>query len=122
MENNINLFNAAVIGENSESAFIVDGNHLHAVEKSVADQKKDKSNPKQVMPMMREALKALIKFAEGKVKEHFLDFDWKAISDKSNEEEQIVAKIHTIYSHLPHHDRIDLSSLIHHKQSTSRKS
>jgi hypothetical protein len=119
MENNANLFNAAVIGENSESAFLVDGNHLHAVEKSVADQKKEKSNPKQTVPLIREALKALIKFSQGKVESHFFDVDWKAIANQRNEEEFLVEKIHSIYSHLPHHDRIELSSHIHHKQSAS---
>lgn len=121
MENNANLFNATVIGENPETAFLVDGNHLHAVEQSIADQKKNKSDPKQIIPLMRDALKALIKFSEGKVEPHFLDIDWKAISGQPNEEELLVKKIYHIYSHLPHHDRNDLSSLIHHKQSSSKR-
>lgn len=115
MVNNANLFNAAVIGENPETAFLVENNHLHAVEQRIADQKKDKSNPKKVVPLMREALKALIEFANGKVEPHFLDVDWDSFSDQANAQEQIVDKIHHIFSHLPHHDRNELSSLIHHK-------
>jgi hypothetical protein len=121
MQNNANLFNATVIGENPETAFVVEGNHLHAVEQSVADQKKDENNPKAVIPLMKEALKALVKFCQGKVEKHFLDVDWDAISDQPDEQEQLVLKIHSIFSHLSHHDRNELSSLIHHKQTTSRK-
>lgn len=118
MENHDNLFNAAVVGENSDSAFLVEGNRLHAVEKSIAEQKKDKSDPKKVIPLLRDALKSLIGFAKNKVEDHFLEVDWKAISDKPNEQAQLVSKIEHIYSHLHHHDRNELSSLIHHKQSS----
>ena len=119
MEKNENLFNAAEVGENPKTAFIAEGKRLHAVEKSVADQKKDKSDPKQVLPLMREALKALIQYAQGKVESHFLEVDWKTIQDKPDEVEQLVRKTCTIYTHLPHHDRLELSSLIHHKQAAS---
>lgn len=117
MENNENLFNAAVIGENPDTAFIADGNRLHAVEQSVAALEKNKSDPKKVLPLVRNALKALIVYAKGKVEEHFLEVDWKALSDKPNEQSQLVMKLHQIYSHLPHHEHNELCSLIHHKQS-----
>jgi hypothetical protein len=121
MANNDHLFNAVVIGENPNTAFIVENNRLHAVEKSIADQKKDKSNPKVVLPLMREALKALIKFSEGKIEGHFLSIDWKEITGKPNEQQLLIQKIDHIFSHLPHQDRQELSSLIHHKQTTPRR-
>ena len=82
MENNNDLFNAAVVGENPDTAFIVEGNRLHAVEKRIAEQRKDKSDPKKVIPLLRSALKTLIGYSEGKVEGHFLDFDWKSFSGK----------------------------------------
>lgn len=115
MANNDNLFNAAIVGENPDTAFLVEGNRLHAVEKSIADLRKDKSSPQLVIPMIRNALKALIVFAAGKVENHFLEVDWKAFTDKSNEQALLVLKIGQIYSHLPHHDHNELSSMIHHK-------
>lgn len=121
MENNINLRNAVVIGENPDTAFIIENNHLHAVEQSVADLKKDKSDSKQLIPLMREALKALVIFAKGKVEPHFLEIDWKALSSGENEQEELIGKIHHIFSHLPHHDRNDLSALVHHKQTTAKR-
>lgn len=121
MEKNENLFNAAEVGENPETAFIVEGKRLHAVEQSIADQKKDKSDPKLVLPLMREALKTLIQYSEGKVESHFLEVDWKMIQGKSDEQKQLVHKIYNIYSHLPHHDRNELSSLIHHKHANSKR-
>lgn len=120
MENHANLFNAAEVGENPETAFIVEGKHLHAVEQRVADQKKDKSDPKLVLPLMRDALKALIQHAQGKVASHFLEVDWKMMQNKSDEQAQLIHHIYNIYSHLPHHDRNELSSLVHHKQASSR--
>lgn len=118
MKNNKNLFNAAVIGENPETAFLVEGDHLRAVEKSIADLKKDKkSDPKNILPLMRNALKELIIFAEGKVEKHFLEIDWKTLTDQPNEQSRLVSIIHNIYSHLPHHEHNELSSLIHHKQA-----
>lgn len=121
MENNDNLFNAAVVGENPDTAFIVEGNHLHAIEQSIANQRKDKSDPKKVVPMLRDALKALIAFAQGKVEGHFLEVDWNELSGKPNEQAQLIQKITHIYSHLPHHDRNDLSSMIHHKANRSKR-
>jgi hypothetical protein len=112
-----NLFNAAVIGENPDEAFIAEGKQLHAVEQHVAELKKEKSDPKVVLPLMREALKALLTFAEGKVPAAYTDQSTKAISLKPSEHEQLVEKILTLYTHLPHHDRNELSSLIHHKSS-----
>lgn len=120
MKNNGSLFNAAEIGENPDTAFIVEGNHLHAVEQSVADRQKDKSDPKLILPLMREALKALIQFATGKVESHFLEMDWKMMEGKADEQRQMIHKIHNIYTHLPHHDRNELSSLIHHRQTNSK--
>lgn len=118
MENHNHLFNAAVVGENSASAFIIEGNRLHAVEKSIADQKKDKSDPKKVIPLLRSALNEIIAFGRGKVEEHFLDVDFKSLEGKPNEQALLVSKIVHIFSHLPHNDRNELSSLIHHKQSS----
>lgn len=115
MESNDNLFNAAIVGENPDTAFLAEGNRLHAVEKSVAESKKDKSDPKKVVPLIRNALKALIVYAGGKVEGHFLEVDWKALNDKPNEQALLVLKLHQIYSHLPHHDHNELCSLIHHK-------
>lgn len=120
MKNNAGLFNATVIGENPGTAFIVEGVHLHAVEQRIAEQKKDQSNPKKIIPLMREALKALAQFAEGKVESHFLDIDWSGMANQSDEQEQLVQKIEQIFSHLPHHDRNYLSSLIHHKSGKGR--
>jgi len=117
MKNNADLFNAAVIGENPEASFIVDGNHLHAVEQHIAALKKDKSNPKVVLPLMRKALEALLKFAKGKVPAQFTDVDQKGISLKPNEQDQLIEKIVSIYTHLHHNDRNSLSSMIHHKQT-----
>lgn len=116
-KNNVNLFNAVVVGENPESAFIVEGNRLHAIEQSIAALKKDKSDPKQVIPLMRDALKALIQHAEGKVPAHFTNIDLKEFSEKADEEAQLIKKIENIFTHLPHTDRNQLSSMIHHKQS-----
>lgn len=115
MEYDQNIYNAAVIGENPDAAFLVEGKQLHAVEKHVAEKKKDKSDMKLVLPTMRDALKALVKFATGKVPPHFLD----AISLKTNEYDQLTEKIMNIYNHLPYHERSELSSLIHHKSKKS---
>jgi hypothetical protein len=120
MKNNHNLCNAAEVGENPETAFIAENSHLHAVEQSVADQKKDKSDPKKILPLIREALKALIQYAQGKVESHFLEIDWKQIEGKADEQAQLVHKIHNIYSHLHHHDRNELSTLVHHRQANTR--
>lgn len=115
MKNNNGLYNASVIGENPREEFIVDGKHLHAVEPQIAAVKKNKNN--QVLPLIREALTALIQFSESKVEPHFLEIDLKSIEDKPNEKALLVEKIEQIYSHLPHSDRNHLSSLIHHKSS-----
>jgi hypothetical protein len=117
MYKNGNLFNAVVVGENPEASFIIDGKHLHAVEKSVADLKKDKSDSKVVLPLIREALKDLIQFSQGKIESHFLNVD--LTEGKPDEQTFLVKNIHNIFSHLPHSDRNELSSLIHHKQSNS---
>jgi hypothetical protein len=119
METNDNLFNAAEIGENPDTEFVVEGKHLHAVDAKVAHERKDKSDPKIVLPLIREALKALIKYAQGKVEAHFLDVDLKQFDGKPDEEAQLRHKIEHIFSHLHHHDRNELSSLIHHGKSNS---
>lgn len=121
MKNNENLFNAAIVGENPNTAFIVEGSRLHAIEQSIANQKKDKSDPKKVLPLMREALEALVGFAEGKIADHFLEVDWDGLINKPKEQSLLIERIHSIYSHLPHHDRNELSSLIHHKQGLSKE-
>ncbi len=115
MEKNENLFNAAIIGENHESVFLVEGNHLHAVEKMIAERQKDKNDPKKVLPLIRKAVQELISYANGKVEQHFLEVDWKSFQDKPDEHEKLVSIIEHIFRHLPHHDRNELSSLIHHK-------
>lgn len=114
MENNIALFNAAVIGENPESAFIIDDNHLHAVDSRVAQEQKEKNNPKKILTSMRDALKALIHYSSGIVESHFLEIDWKRLEEGKNEEAEIRHLILNIYTHLPHHLRNELSTLIHH--------
>lgn len=106
---NGNLFNATVVGENPDAAFLVENGKLHAVEQHVADLKKEKSADKAVLPLMRDALNALVKFAEGRVPPHFLE----VISLEANEREQLMEKIVAIYQHLSHHDRHELSTLIH---------
>lgn len=110
-----NLCNAVVIAENPEMYFIVEGNRLHAVEELVSELKMEESKDEIVLPKMRDALTAISKFAQGKVYDHFIDEE-KNISLKPTEREQIIEKILNIYSHLPHHDKIHLSSLVHHKQ------
>lgn len=115
MDYNKDLFNAAVIAENSEMGFLVDEGRLHPVEQSIADLKKDQCKPEKVLPLMRSALNQLVKFANGKAPSHFTDME-KNISLKPNERDQIIEKILNIYTHLPHHCRNELSALIHHKQ------
>lgn len=120
MQKDIHLFNATVVGENPESAFIVlEGNRLHAVELAVADLKKDQSNPKIILPLMREGLNSLVQFAQGKVPPHFTEIQWEEMKGQSDEQARLVHAILNIYSHLPHHDRMHLSSLIHHRQQTA---
>src|SRR5690242_1853140 len=119
MEFNVHLYNAAVIGENGNNpdvAFIVDGKQLHAVEQFIADQKKDKSTPALVLPLMREAMKSLLQFSQRNVPAAKADVGQKGISLKEDEREQLIEKIINIYVHLSHQDRNDLSSLIHHKK------
>ncbi len=115
MENNIALFNAAMIGENPDSAFIIEDNYLHAVDPSIANRQKEKCDPKKIISSMRNALKAIIHFSSGIVESHFLEIDWKMLEGKQNEEQEIRHKILNIYSHLPHHYRNELSTFIHHK-------
>lgn len=118
MEFNENLFNAAVVGENGDSpniAFIAEKNRLHAVEQHIADKQKNKSDPKVVVPLMRDALNALLQFAKGKIPSQFVEVDLKAISLKPDEQEQFIEKLKNIYTHLPHQERNKLMSLIHHK-------
>ena len=117
MENNNNLFNAVVIAENPDSAFIIMGNRLHAVDKRVAEQQKEKSKPEIVLPLILEALKAFVKFADGKVKPHLIEEGKNALTELATQQEELIGKIEQIYIHLSHHDRNQLSSLIHHSQT-----
>lgn len=119
--NNMNLFNAAIVGENPEAGFLVEGKRLHATDPQVASLKKDKSKPELIIPLMQEALKDLVKFAQGKVPPHFLEIDWNAFTGKANEQEQLIAKIEQIYTHLPHVERNKLSTLIHHATASKQK-
>lgn len=109
-----NLTNAVIVAENPESSFIIENRHLHAVEERVAALKK--SNPNEILQMLRDGLKALIKFSDGKVEHHFLEIDWDALSHNKNEKEELIKKIENIYTHLPNHDRIELYSHVHHKE------
>lgn len=111
------LHNAAVIAENHEDvAFLAEGNLLHAVEKHVADLQSEKNQPELVLPLMRKALQALLKYAAGKVPPPVTYVDLHLISLKPDEQDQLIEKIVKIYSHLPRFERNELSSLIHHKQ------
>ena len=112
----VNLFNAVVIGENPEAAFFVEGNKLHAVDERVAALKKEKSSPDRLLPLVRSALKTLLKKAQGKIAPHILDMDLRALEGHPNELAELTVRIETIYSHLPHHERNQLSSLVHHAQ------
>lgn len=118
MENNINLANAAVVGENPEEGFIVEGKRLHAVDKAVAALKKQNNTPKQIVPLIKDALNALITYAKDKVEPHFLENARKVLSEKSEDQSALIANIEQIYIHLQHHDRNSLSTLIHHPQKS----
>ncbi len=122
MKNDVNLFNAVIVGENGENPdlvfFVVEGNRLHAVDRQVANLKKGQSKPEQILPLMREALKALIAYSDEKVEPHILDVDWATFSGP-NEQTLLVGKIEHIFRHLHHNYRNELSSMIHHKQSAS---
>lgn len=117
MQSNQGLYNAAVIGENPEMEFLVENGHLHPVEPSVAERKPEQNNPEKVLPLMREALEELIKYAKEKVPLHFTDKE-QIVSLEPDEHDQLVQKIMNIYTHLPHHNRNEMSTLIHHKQKT----
>lgn len=122
MEDNIHLENAVEMAENTETSFIVEGDRLHAVDPKVASYRKDKSNPKLMMPMMVKALNALIDFAEGKVPPHFIEIA-KNIATKENEDPlTLVSGVVQIYSHLPHYEKNKLSGLVHHSSHSPRGS
>lgn len=107
------LFNAAVVGENPDSAFVLENYSLHAVEKNVAKLRKEQSREELVIPVMRDALQALIKYSEGKVPPHFLRIDWNGMTGNPNEQKELIYSIVQIYIHLPHYERNHLSSLVH---------
>lgn len=111
-----NLFNAAVVGENPDSTFIIMDGKLHAIDKRVADLRKNKSDPAQIVKLMTDALKALISFSKDHVEPHFLEVDWNSFNKRPNVQEAIISKINHIYHHLPHCERNKLTSLIHHPQ------
>lgn len=117
MEDNINLANAAIVGENPETAFVVNGTLLHAVDSNVADFEKDNSDPEQVVPLLRNALQALIEFADRKVPPHFIEMGEQLIMDESDDKNELINKIEQIFTHLPRHERQHLSSMIHHRQT-----
>jgi hypothetical protein len=112
---NVPLYNATVVGENPEASFIIEGERLHALEPRVASLRSDSSTPGHVLSALREALRELVQFSEGKVPPHFVNIDWSSVSD---DPASLISKIHQIYYHLPHQDRNHLSSLIHHSQLT----
>lgn len=117
MSDNVKIENAVEIAENVETAFIVEGQRLHAVDPRVANLKKDKCKPEQLMPMMFEALNAFIEFAGEKVAPHFIESAKKIAENKKSDQKAIVAAISQIYIHLPHSERNKLSGLIHHSHS-----
>lgn len=112
----VSLFNAVVIGENPESAFFIEGDKLHAIDDKVAALKREKSSSERLLPLMRDALKSLIKVAKGKVAPHLIDLDIKNLEGHPNEQSELSVRIETIYRQLPHQERNKLSSLIHHAQ------
>lgn len=117
MKFNVQLFNAAVVGENDDDiAYIIENDRLHAVEPHIAELKKNLSSPELILPALRDALKALVKFSKGKVEAHLLEMAPTTSAKQNNERALLVSMIKHIFKHLPHHDRNDLSSLIHHKQ------
>jgi hypothetical protein len=111
MENDVNLFNASVIGENPEEVFVVMDGRLHAVDRRVATLKAEKSDPAKVLPLVRDALKALIEFAGETVEPHFLNVDWNVVS---NNQPMLISKLTNIYMHLPRKERNQLVAMIHH--------
>ncbi len=118
MNSSDDLYNAAVIGENGNNpdvTFIAEGKRLHAVEEHIAKLKKDKADPKLVLPLMRNAYKVILDFARRTMPETFDEIELKEISLKPEEKDQLIEKIQHIYQHLHHRDRNELSSLIHHK-------
>lgn len=116
---NTNLANAAVMGENPDSGFIVEGKRLHAVERSVAALKNQNNTLGELISIMREALKALIIYADGKVEPHFLEIAQNTLEREGENPSELMTKLEQIYRHLPHHDRNDLNSMIHHPQKSS---
>lgn len=121
MKEQADLFNAAVVGENPEMAFtVLEGDHLHAIEPSIAEQKGGQIDAAKVTSLLRGAFKALSQFAEGKVEAQLLEIDWEGLAERPGEREELISKIRHVFVHLPHHDRNTLSSLIHHRQATVR--
>lgn len=106
---NINLRNAAVLCENPDVAMLAEGDHLHAVDPSVAQLKKDQCSPSKVLPLMQKAHSELVKFAHGTIDPQILE----AVSLKPNEMDQIKEKIRNIYAHFPKHIKNQLCSMIH---------
>ncbi len=115
MKFDIRLYNATVVGENPGGTFMADGNKLHAIEEHVAQLKKEACSPETVNPLLREALKGLIEYSNGKSHSESSNIDLNQISLKPTEKDQLIEKIVHMYSHLSHHNRMELSTLIHHK-------
>ena len=91
------------------------GEHIAVLDFSIRKHRAD------LLQAIREGLQALIHFSRGKVEPHFLEENTKSFSGEEEEISQVASQIHNIYSHLPHHYRNELSSLIHHKQSSKNR-
>ena len=77
----------------------------------VANHRQKQSDPKVVLPVMIDALQALVDFATGKVESHFLDIDFNYLIEA--DEKVTIDKVIHIYRHLPHSARNELSSCVH---------
>lgn len=97
--------------------FLVENGRLHAVDQVIANLRKDKADPKQVLNLLQNALSELISFAKGKIPPHFIEMGETALSENTNDQSILTSRIEQIFTHLPHHDRIQLSTLIHHAQA-----
>jgi hypothetical protein len=107
----VSLTNAVVVAENSGAAFMAEGPKIHAIDQVIATHRKEKSDPKVVVPLMVDALLALVEFAQGRVESHFLDIDVNSLS--KSDMKKVISKLLQVYSHLHHHDRNELSAMVH---------
>jgi hypothetical protein len=120
-KNQIKLGNAAVVGENPEATFIIEENNmLHAVDPGVANLK-GKNSSTEIIPILKESLQSLLEFSQGKISPELIEAGQKILNEKESTLETVISQIEHIYQHLPHHDRNELSSLIHHSEQSPFK-